>query len=43
MKKSRLLLAGSGLSLALFVAMPSFAQDAPAPEAEESTDKSAAD
>ena len=39
MKKSRLMIAGSAISLALFSAMPSYAQDAdeaaPAPSAEE--------
>ncbi len=33
MKKTRLLIAGSALSFALFAAMPSFAQSAPASDA----------
>jgi len=39
MKKSRLMIAGSAISLALFAAMPSFAQDSQSDEAAEETDE----
>ena len=43
MKKTRLLIAGSAISFALFAALPSFAQDAPASDPAEAEEEVASE